>query len=157
MVKQCSNGTTTNIEERFSDNCKATVIDNLTGLIWTKNASLISTYESDWDTESTTDDGAVTWQRALDYITKLNTRAYFDYTDWRLPFLEELNSLVDYNQHDPVLPAEHPFSNIKNYYWTSSTYISSTDEIWVVNMYNGNMCLSPLSGFCYVWPVRKEG
>ena len=45
-----------------------TVFDNLTGLVWAKNANLLGTDDADNDTDETVGDGAVSWQHALDYI-----------------------------------------------------------------------------------------
>jgi hypothetical protein len=35
----------------------------------------------------------VTWQQALDYVKKLNTEIYLGYNDWRLPNINDLESL----------------------------------------------------------------
>jgi hypothetical protein len=55
-----------------------TVTDNLTGLMWTKNANLA---------------GTKNWSDALTYCNSLD---HGGYTDWRLPNIRELHSLIDY-------------------------------------------------------------
>jgi hypothetical protein len=74
---------------RFNDNELAnstdkTVTDNLTSLIWSKDANLASI--------------AKTWQQALDYIASLNSFNYSGHSDWRLPNRNELKSLVNQGQ-----------------------------------------------------------
>ncbi|MBU0568419.1 DUF1566 domain-containing protein [bacterium] len=77
---------------RFTDNGNGTVTDNLTGLMWTKDANL---------------GGTMNWQNALTYMTTLNVGGYID---WRLPNLKELRSLMDCSQSNPALPNPNPFT-----------------------------------------------
>ena len=131
---------------RFIDHGNDTVTDNLTGLMWTKNANLPGTYK--------------TWQQALDYVAGMNAGTYpnFGYTDWRLPNINELESLIDAERWGPALPAGHPFTNVQGfYYWSSTSYADSSFYAWLVNMYYGYMSSSVKSSdasYC-VWPVRS--
>lgn len=130
---------------RFSDNGDETVTDNLTGLIWTKNANLPK--------------GTVTWQGALDYVAGMNagTHQNFGYTDWRLPNRNELHSLTDFSHYNPPLPSDRPFTNVQaNDYWSSTTYAYHPRDAWVVNMWNGYVYADGKSSSDYycVWPVR---
>ena len=105
---------------RFVDNGDGTVIDKLTGLMWIKG-----------ETE------AMTCESALDYVKTLNTGGH---TDWRLPNVNELRSLVDYTQIGPCLPQGHPFTNVQSsYYWSSTTGADSTVDAWIINMYGGSV------------------
>ena len=93
---------------RFTDNGNQTVTDNLTGLMWTKDANPLGNYTD--------------WQSALDYVQTLNTGGH---TDWRLPDINELKSLVDYSQYNPPLPLGNPFTNVQSgVYWSSTTCAS---------------------------------
>ena len=70
---------------RFTDNSDGTVTDNLTGLIWLKNASCF---------------GFRAWETALSDANTLNSGecGLSDGTvegEWRLPNMKELNSLID--------------------------------------------------------------
>lgn len=128
---------------RFTDNGNGTVADNLTGLMWTKNANLPN--------------GTKTWQVALDYVKSLNSSNYLGYSDWRLPNRKELRSLIDYSEYDPSLPIGHPFTNVQlNYYWSSSTNASRTESAWMVNMHDGAVQANEAYyDVYYVWPVRS--
>ena len=79
---------------------------------------------------------------------------------WRLPNRFELESLLDLSQTDPTLPPGHPFINVQNdYYWTSSynTYYVDLRVGWVVNMGIGTVWLRSWvleEERSYVWLVR---
>ena len=91
-------------DPRFTDHGDGTVTDNLTGLMWAKNADM-------W--------GAIAWNNAIDNCKNLVLAGR---SDWRLPTVNELESLIDYGRHSPALPAGHPFENVANArLWTSTT------------------------------------
>ena len=132
---------------RFTDNGNGTITDNLTGLMWAKNAQQIS--------------GTKTCSEA---ITACNNLNYAYYTDWRLPNLRELNSLIHYGFSNPTLPNTagtgkwtegDPFSNVpSDYYWSSTTSISYDSHAWIVNIVHGYMIIDDKPSEHYVWPVR---
>lgn len=106
---------------RFSEPSNGTVIDNLTGLMWTKNANLPLATKN--------------WKAAGDYVAAMNAgqRANFGYTDWRLPSIRELQGLVDLSRSNPALPAGHPFTSVQNYYWSATAgVVSGADYAWTV-------------------------
>jgi hypothetical protein len=127
----------------FTDHGNGTVTDNLTGLMWTKNANLPN---------------GRTWQQALDYVSGMNAGAYpnLGYTDWRLPNRKELFSLIDYSRYNLALPADHPFANVQNYrYWSSTNSAYWPDSAWYVDMWYGSVNQGNKSSYSlYVWPVR---
>ena len=143
---------------RFSDHANGTVTDNLTGLIWTKDANLPL--------------GTKTWQLALDYVAAMNagSTANFGYTDWRLPSILELHGLVDSSRSYPALPTGHPFTSVQilntygqwDFYWSATSNALVTSSAWVVGMYSGyvnyndklNSNNTQNKNF-YVWPVRS--
>ena len=84
------------------------VLDQLTGLMWTKDANLPN--------------GTLTWPNALSYVATMNSGAgYGGYKDWRLPNKIELHSLTDFKQS--FLPSGHPFINASPAHidWGSTT------------------------------------
>ncbi len=130
---------------RFTDNGNGTVTDNLTGLVWLKNADCF---------------GTQTWANALNSANTLNSGecGLTDGSaegDWRMPNRKELRSLIDYSQNIPALPAGHPFTNVRtNFYWSSSTDANIFVFVWAVNMWDGDVITGPKVGNTYVWPVR---
>ncbi len=47
---------------------------------------------------------------------------------WRLPAIMELESLADCSRADPALPADHPFENVREAYWSATD--SGYDPEW---------------------------
>jgi hypothetical protein len=131
---------------RFTDNGDGTVRDNLTGLMWAQDANLAS--------------GTKTWQEAIDYSNNLSLGLEgcgSNYTNWRLPNRNELNSLVDAGNYNPALTSGHPFSNVQSsFYWSSTTIASNTDFAWSVLMYYGYVFYTNKTTSNYVWPVRSD-
>jgi hypothetical protein len=131
---------------RFTDNEDETVTDNLTGLMWTKDAN--------------PPNNTITWQEALDYVAGTNTanggEGTYGYNDWRLPNVRELDSLIDCGQYYPALPSGHPFTDQQSaYYWSSTAFESSTVYAWGVGMGVGDVVDGDkLFDDGYVWPVR---
>ena len=119
------------------------VTDNLTGLMWTKNANLAG--------------GTKTWQGALDYVKSLNSGAGLcGYHNWRLPNRKEFFSLIDHSEYNPSLPTSHPFQNVSNYqYWSSTTLAYDTSRPSFVSIADGAMSWSVKDDNYFVWPVRS--
>ena len=129
---------------RFKDNKNGTVTDNLTGLIWLKNSTCFT----------------ATWAEAL---TAANTLAdgqcsLMDKSragDWRLPNIKELLSLIDYNHSFPALPADRPFSQAADNYWSSTTYARDPTQAWfIITGEDGNTNFTSKIERRPVWPVR---
>ena len=78
-------------------------------------------------------------------------------TDWRLPSVKELRSVVDHSQYDPAigLLALFVLQNVQsNYYWSSTTFASYPSFAWYVLMDFGGVLYSDKTYDRYVWPVR---
>jgi len=136
---------------RFTDNSDGTVTDNLTGLVWLKQANYISTGGGT---------GKTTWSDAVDFCKALasGTCGLSDGSsagDWRLPNIKELQSLIDYSQSYPPLPSGHPFTSVQSYtYWSSTDHIAGPSYVWQVFMNFGYPGSQGKSYFNYVWPIR---
>jgi hypothetical protein len=138
-------------EPRFTENGNGTVTDNLTGLIWLKNANGF---------------GPQTWANAISSANSLASGACgltdgSHAGDWLLPNVNELESLVNSEQADSsVWLNGQGFTNVQadDWYWSSSTYYASgIDYAWGVYMRFGGVCFNGKSGSStgyYVWPVR---
>jgi hypothetical protein len=138
---------------RFTDRGNGEVIDNLTGLIWTKNGTTPGP-------PSCTPGTWKTWQEALDYVKCLNAQNYLGHTDWRLPNRKELYSLVDYSQnlYTISLPSSHPFTNVQIQYWSSTTHAGYKSDAWIVDFWNaGYVNAAPKEVSYAVWPVGQVG
>ncbi len=134
---------------RFTDNGNGTVTDNLTQLIWLKNANCPNATRN--------------WSTALSDVAQLNTNGTMNsnscgdtsnsgshQTDWRLPNANELYSLGD-------VPAWAPFTGVQsNNYWSSTTHEFNPAGAHVMNPDGGVANAASLkSGVWYVWSVRN--
>jgi hypothetical protein len=135
----------------FTDNGDGTVTDNLTGLIWLKDASCS-------DLAGTDTAGMGNWTTALSAANDLisGTCGLTDGSsagDWRLPNINELRSLFDPGLSSPYLPAGHPFTGVQSdLYWSSST--DAIADACYVGLSNGYVDYAIKSYGAYVWPVR---
>ncbi len=97
---------------RFTDNSNGTIRDNLTGLLWLKNAHCF---------------GFLSWSDALDSVNQLRAgrcglQDASKAGDWRLPNVRELQSIMDNRTVAPAIPLGHPFLNVQpTLYWSSTS------------------------------------
>jgi len=95
------------------------VRDNSSGLIWTR---------------SHLTRGRVNWKCAQEAAREVN---FMGASDWRLPTIHELLSLVDYERHNPAINTEI-FECEAAYYWTSTpAAYSPSVYAWGVNFDDG--------------------
>lgn len=132
---------------RFTDNNDGTVKDNLTGLVWLKNANCLVEIRS--------------WTDAVSAARNLASGAcgLSDGSragDWRMPNRNELASLLDLSKRNPALPAGHPFTNFQvDKYWTSTNFASSSSgNVWLVDFSDGSLPLGTIANFRYSHFVR---
>lgn len=102
------------------DSAKEIVTNTKTGLIWQDDASV----------KSVTKD----WSDAKRYCKNLN---FAGYSDWFLPTISQLESLVDTKRYNPSIKKE--FKNIiSSFYWSSSSDVSISNGAWGVGFKGGN-------------------
>jgi hypothetical protein len=160
---------------RFTDNGDGTVTDKMTGLMWIKNANAIKTLHPEFDTQydfSGHGDGKVTWATAIEFIGKINDGTYncgatTTYTDWRMPNVREMRSLLLYSQDFSSITGV--FTNAvllrDDWYFTGTTDPTNTDYVIITNFYqssinhvkkvNSDSVNYPFGSLEYVWPVRS--
>jgi len=130
---------------RFTDNGNGTVTDNLTGLIWLKNADCFGPRA--WATALTDANGLASPSCGLTDGSVAGA--------WRLPNVREQQSLIDYGRYNPALPSAHPFTDVHAYsYWTNTDVFYTTSYAWHVNLGNGYVYDGDEAYTYYVWPVR---
>lgn len=117
------------------------VRDQLTGLEWLRHADLA--------------DGSVSWGEALAAVKDIGASQSGDNRSWRLPNINELESLVDCAAASPALPAGHPFAAVQEAYWSSTTSVFEPDWAWALYLDKGACGVGRKEGrYFSVWPVR---
>ncbi len=113
-----------------------TVIDQGTGLEWQKN-----------------DNNTLhTWQNARDHCETLSLDAK---TDWRLPNIRELKSLVDYNRYYPATDPSIPCQSSS--YWSATTVANDAQtSAWSIFFGNGDDLWSTKTARYHVRCVRTN-
>jgi len=102
------------------DNVKEIVTNTKTGVMWQDDASVKRVKQ--------------TWSEAKRYCQALN---YGGHSDWYLPNISELESLVNTKKSDPAIKGN--FKNIiSSYYWSSSSVVSYSSYAWYVSFLYGN-------------------
>jgi hypothetical protein len=134
------------VSVRFHDNGDGTVSDSATGLVWLKNGDIAEKTK--------------TWKDALSFIEDFNKgkiKGNCGYTDWRLPTISEMSSLVNYNEAMPyVWLNKQGFVGVTSgYYWSSSPYLQDSLNTWTVSMYDGHVGYHDITFFLHIWPVRS--
>lgn len=77
---------------------------------------------------------------------------------WRAPTVDELKTLIDRSEHDPALPAGHPFSNIKSeIFWTATPHPTDDIVAWQISFFSGEPVTDQKSGTRRMWCLLEGG
>ena len=145
----------------FTDHENGTVTDHRTCLMWLKDADCVGTRAwADVDTSS----------ELVTLINGVSCDNYTDdtHTDWRLPTIQELQSLVHYTYVSPAMSnaagtekwntgtsGDDAFSGVQtNNYWSSTTSANNTSNAWYVDLGYGIVDDDGKTTTYYIWPVR---
>jgi Protein of unknown function (DUF1566) len=128
------------------------VLDRLTDLIWTRSAD-VARGEVSW-TEALASASLVAHQLRGSQGPRMGASACTARCNWRLPNILELESLVDCSMHSPALPRDHPFSNLREDYWSSTTSMFEPDWAWALYLSKGAVGVGQKKARCFsVWAV----
>ena len=106
----------------FTDNGNGTVTDNVTGLIWKQEDNETCFY---------------TWEQALTYCE--DSLILAGYSDWRLPNVKELESIVDIGHYAQSIDLNYFPNTYLDEYWSSTTGADVTSYAWVVDFGGGSI------------------
>jgi hypothetical protein len=129
------------VARSYTDNGDGTITDNRTGLVWEKLSDDGSIH--DWD-------NIYTWTDAVaSKVAALNAASFAGHTDWRVPNINELQSVVNFGRGDPAIDPIFSSGCVSgcsgiacscthsNYYWSSTTYHLNPPAAWAVAFLNG--------------------
>lgn len=129
---------------RFQVNGDGTVTDKSTGLMWARCAEGLS--GSDCATGSAT---SLDWEGAL---VRARDSDLAGYTDWRLPDLKELSSLVEERCYDPAVNLSVFPNTPAAFFWSATPLASDYTYTRGVHFFYGG--ITQTSGRFYSQPVR---
>lgn len=143
----------------YQDNGDGTITDLNTSLMWEKKS----------DDGSINDrDNLYTWDNAFAvHVAGLNSGGGFaGHTDWRVPNVKELQSIMNYQNVYPAVSAAFNTGcapgctvltcscTISNSHWSSSTYAYGPEFVWIVSSINGSVNVDFKTNSDYVRAVR---
>jgi hypothetical protein len=112
----------------FTDNGDGTVTHQKTGLTWMR-CSLGQTW-----TGTTCSGTAQTYTYAT---AKKQTANFAGYSDWRLPNIAELQTIVERDNYYPAINTELFPNTPDDAFWSSSPYVGNANVAWYVNFGGG--------------------
>jgi hypothetical protein len=117
----------------------AVVIDHATGLMWQQSGA----------------PEQMNLKRAGKYIKKLNQEQYGGYSDWRLPTIEELASLLEPAKKNGDLYIDPVFDPKQRWCWTADHVKNSFNTAWIAHFLHGNVSIRYTGTAFYVRGVRS--
>ena len=122
------------------------VQDNVTRLMWEVKTDDGSVHDRDntytwYDPNPDTNGGVagtLSPNDTKDFIDALNNSNFGGYSDWRLPTIKELASIVNLGKYNPSIDETYFPNTMSSCYWSSSTCFNGTGYAWGVNFNRGN-------------------
>lgn len=146
------------LDRVFTDNGNGTITDEATGLMWEKLSNDGGIHDVD---------DVYTWSDAFSVkIAALNSAGFAGHSDWRVPNVFELQTIVSLGAAEPAtFPAFHAGCGAScsvlacscirpDYYWSSTTRQDGFGTAWQVLFATGHEEWSSKSGVGYVRAVR---
>ena len=132
---------------KLCDN-NTSVQDRATGLIWQRRESSSREFGGI--------SGSMTWLPSFDYVEAMNKAAFAHHTDWRLPNIRELASIVDFGKESPAINDKYFLNTHKGagFYWSSTTVAECSTNAWAVLFKRGETHDRNKGGSGYIRVVR---
>lgn len=120
-------------DSQLIDNGNGTVSDSKTGLMWKKCPEGLSGSSCESGNASN-----FNWQQALEQPGVVNSIGFAGFTDWRLPNIKELISIVEEQCYDPAINLNRFPGTISSGFWSASALsIDASRWAWFVNFDRG--------------------
>ena len=128
------------VKNDYRDNEDGTVTDRANGLTWQKSGS-----------------GRLNYEKAKQYVDKLNEDRFAGYTDWRLPTVTELLTLMEPRKQGWRFWKDRLYINTifdDRQRWCWSANLCASGGAWLVNFTLGHVDPNDLDFDLYVRAVR---
>jgi hypothetical protein len=138
------------------------VRDEVTGLIWevkkTDATILDKSKQFSWYDPSDLTNGGYAGINSdgsdtNDYIRTLNSQVYGGFTDWRVPNVHELATLLNMNEANGIQSQFFP-NTMQGGYWTSTSYAGNSKKAWHISFVTGKNAYDDKSKSMYIRAVR---
>lgn len=149
MTQTCLDGVSLlNPASSYTDNGNGTVTSTVTGLTW-RQCPLGQTLSS---SACSGDASYGNWETALSDAQALS---FAGYSDWRLPNINELRSLVERACTTPAINASlFPLTYSATAFWSSTSSFSDAGQVRVLDFTTGAESLVGKSEYKVVYVVR---
>jgi len=152
-VCKTSSITATTPTHDFINNGDGTITHRKTGLMWTQCSEGYTTTTTPCDTFI--GPNIIGWNNALSRAESSN---FANYTDWRLPNIKELMSIVERQCHSPAINEAIFLGSTRSFHWTSTPsygrFGATVGSAWMVDFDTGNDSLETLDKIGAVRLVR---
>ncbi len=88
------------------------------------------------------------------WLAQLNAGKFAGYSDWRIPNVKELQSIVDYGKLNPAVDTVFNTTQAA-FYWSATTAMRSATWAWLVGFEFGEVNFDNKGGYYYVRAVRS--
>ena len=102
---------------------KVVVLDHTTGLMWQHSGS----------------SQTKNWAEAHEYVEELNKGSYAGFSDWRMPTIEELASLLESEKKNGELYIDPVFDPEQQWCWSGDKMKEDDDRAWRVHFELGGV------------------
>jgi hypothetical protein len=132
----------------YTDHKDGTVTDIKTTLMWKRCPEGLSGSGCTGTAEK------YSYKLAIERADASENKPFATYSDWRLPNIKELRSLVARDRYLPAINSTF-FPNTPNsYFWSSSPYAYFTNSAWILDFDYGDDYYYHRSNYIYVRLVR---
>jgi hypothetical protein len=121
---QTSSAPATTPDSQLTDNGNGTVTDTKTGLMWKKCSEGQSGNHCEIGSAAT-----YSWQAAINRADVVNLNGFAGYSDWRLPNIKELRSIVERQCFSPAINLTQFPNTASTLFWSASPYTNASDDL----------------------------
>jgi hypothetical protein len=139
------------VANRYSDQNDGTIIDTKTNLQWMRFA-----LGQSWNGKINLSEAKrYNWQEALNAADDLNQSGGFSgYTDWRVPTIDELKTLIERGKKPAINHATFPATPL-SLFWSSTIAVNVNNSAWAVYFYGGSAYWYGKTSYYYLRLVRN--